>query len=455
MEYFLSIDIGASSGRHILGFIENGKLILEEVYRFSNSPDRKDSRLSWDISRLLNEIKNGIKKCVSINKIPVSMGIDTWGVDYVLLDKDNKEILPVYCYRDDRTKDFFKTPITNEELYSITGTQFQPFNTIYQLLSDKASNRLDEAENMLYLPEYFSYKLTGKMAHEYTIASTSGLVNANNKQYDEDILSRLGIKKDLLGRLEQPGYCLGNFSEEIKQELGCDIKVILPATHDTASAVIASPGNEIYISSGTWSLLGIETEPILSLEAKDSHYSNEGSILGKVRFLKNIMGLWMIQEVRHELNDAYEFHELAALAEKENHYDYAINVNSPEFLNPNSMIDAIKNRCQLDGAPIPNTVGEIAHCVYNSLAHCYETAVNELERITKTKYNVINIIGGGSKNDYLNRLTAKYLNRTVYAGPCEATAIGNLLVQIVTFGSLKDYTEAKKLVRKSFNVKNY
>ncbi|NLB48805.1 MAG: rhamnulokinase [Erysipelotrichia bacterium] len=455
MEYFLSIDIGASSGRHILGFIENGKIILEEVYRFPNSPDRKDGHLYWDISRLFNEIKEGIKKCVSLNKIPVGMGIDAWGVDYVLLDKDNKEILPVYCYRDGRTKDFFETPITNEELYFITGTQFQPFNTIYQLLSDKASHRLDKAQNMLYLPEYFSYKLTGKMAHEYTLASTSGLVNAKHQQYDKNILSCLGIKKELLGRLEQPGYCLGSFSEEIKQELGCDIKVILPATHDTASAVIASPGNEIYISSGTWSLLGIESQPILSIEAKDNHYSNEGSILGKVRFLKNIMGLWMIQEVRRELNDAYEFHELASLAEKENHYDYAIDVNLPEFLNPNSMIDAIKNRCKLDGAPVPNTVGELAHCVYNSLANCYATAVDELERITKTKYNIINIIGGGSKNDYLNRLTAKYLNKKVYAGPSEATAIGNLLVQLVAWGSLKDYTQAKKLVRKSFDIKSY
>ncbi|MDR3318857.1 MAG: rhamnulokinase, partial [Clostridiales bacterium] len=342
MKYYLAIDVGASSGRHILGHIDGGKLVLDEIYRFYNGVKKQDGALVWDTEQLFGEILAGIAKCSAIGKIPYSIAIDTWGVDYVLLDKDDKPVLPAYAYRDERTAAFFDTAVPFAELYKRTGIQFQTFNTVYQLLADKAAGRLDGAESMLMLPEYFSYLLTGKKAHEYTAASTTGLLNAVTRDWDYAVIDGLGLPKKLFYEPSQPGRVLGGFTAEIRKTVGFDALVVLAASHDTASAVAAVPReNAAFISSGTWSLLGIETEPILTEAAMRYNYSNEGALFGKVRFLKNIMGLWLIQRIRAEDGDRYGFSELADMAEREAAFDWRIDINAPEFLAPESMTEAV------------------------------------------------------------------------------------------------------------------
>ena len=454
MKYCLAIDMGASSGRHILGYIENGKLKLEEIYRFENGITDIDGTLCWDIEHLFNEIKNGLKECKNRGITPDTVAIDTWGVDYVLLDKEKKEIMPAVSYRDSRTlgiPEEIDTIIPRKELYERTGIQATNYNSIYQLYCDKKSGKLDNAEYFLMMPEYFSFKLTGEIRNEYTLTTTGGLVNANTFERDDEILEKLGIPKKIFTPLSIPGTVVGNLSEEIKAEVGFDTTVILCASHDTASAVAAcSVGdNGIYISSGTWSLIGTENaEPVTCEKAMNSGFTNEGGIEHRYRFLENIMGMWLLQNIRKNLDKKYTYDEMMQMAMKSDFVEY-INPNAPEFLAPANMIEAIREYLGKPDLPI----GDVLNSVYNSLAKTYNEAVKVIEEISNKKIDVINIVGGGCKDAYLNSLTEKYTGKKVIAGPVEATAAGNLMVQLMYLYKDLDLVKARELIKNSFSAK--
>lgn len=452
MKYCLAIDMGASSGRHILGSVENGKLKLEEIYRFENGITDIGGTLCWDIEKLFEEIKNGLKECKNRGIIPETVAIDTWGVDYVLLDKDKKEILPAVSYRDGRTQGIpeeIDNIIPRKELYELTGIQAINFNSIYQLYCDKKSGKLDKAQYFLMMPEYFSFKLTGEIRNEYTLTTTGGLVNAKTFERDEELLEKLGIPKRIFSPLSLPGTVVGNFSEEIKNEVGFDTTVILCASHDTASAVAAcSVGdNGIYISSGTWSLIGTENaEPVVCEKAMNSGFTNEGGVLHRYRFLENIMGMWLLQSIRKNLDKKYTYDEMMQMAMDSDFVEY-INPNAPDFLAPDNMIEAIRNYLGKPNLPI----GDVLNSVYHSLAKAYNDAVKVVEEISNKQIDVINIVGGGCKDKYLNSLTEKYTGKKVIAGPVEATASGNIMVQLMYLDENLDLTGARELIKNSFS----
>lgn len=457
MRYYLAVDIGASSGRHILSYLENGKMITEEIYRFQNGPETLtafdgESHLMWTHERLFGEILNGLKKAKELGKIPYSVGIDTWGVDYALLDENDKEIGGTYCYRDGRTEEAIPAVheiLPFEQLFKKTGIAFASFNTIYQLWDDKKTGRMDKAKSLLMLPDYFHFRLTGVKKQEYCNATTTGMVDSTTHTWDEEILNKLGYKKELFGELSQPGTFVGEFTDEIAAIVGYKAKVILPATHDTASAVLAAPLDKQtpYISSGTWSLLGVEQNYAhTSKSALEAGYSNEGSVKNQFRLQINIMGLWMIQQVRHETGDAYSFPELVNMA-KENPVEYEINVNDARFMSPENMTAEINAAV---GKTL--TVGEMAYVIYNNLAKYYDLALKALEEVTGEEYDTLNIIGGGSKNMFLNELTAKYTGKKIITGPTEGTAIGNLMMQMVGGGDIADVQEGRKIVKDSFDI---
>ena len=457
MRYYLAIDIGASSGRHIVAHLENGKMITEEIYRFQNGPEDLTAydgktHLMWAHERLFNEILNGLKKAKELGKIPYSVGIDTWGVDYALLDENDQAIGGTYCYRDSRTETTIPAVheiLPFETLFAKTGIAFASFNTVYQLLDDKKTGRMAKAKSMLMLPDYFHFRLTGVKKQEYCNATTTGMVNSITHTWDEEIIEKLGYKKELFGELAQPGTVVGEFTDEVAAIVGYKAKVILPATHDTASAVLAAPLQEQtpYISSGTWSLLGVEQNKAHTSEAaRKAGYSNEGSVNEQFRLQINIMGLWMIQQVRHELDDKYSFAELADMA-RVNPIDDYINVNDQKFLAPDSMIDAINETV---GRKL--SVGEMAYAIYNNLARYYDQSLKALEEVTGEKYETLNIIGGGSKNMLLNELTMEYTGKKIITGPTEGTAIGNLMMQMVGGGDVKDVQEGRQIVKNSFDI---
>lgn len=477
MAYYLAIDIGASSGRHILGHVEDGKLKLEELYRFDNLQISKNGHDCWDMDNLCSGIIEGLKACKAAGKIPVSVGIDTWAVDFVLLDENDALIGDAVAYRDSRTegmKEIVNTRIPAEELYSRTGIQYQPFNTVYQLsaLQREHPEQLKAAKRFLMIPEYLNFLLTGIKCNEYTNASSTNLVNAQTKTWDREVLDRLNLPTDIFGELAMPGSILGHFSHRIREEVGFDSVVMLPATHDTGSAFLAVPArddNAAYLSSGTWSLLGVENEAaITSPESYAQNFTNEGGAWYRFRYLKNIMGLWMIQSIRRELNGVayiqgkqnrtesakkWSFPELIAQAKLAEDFPSVIDVNKDCFLSPLSMIDAIKDECAATGQPVPETVGQIMQCVYSSLSLCYRDAVLNLQKLTGKTYTSINIVGGGCQDSYLNQRTAKATGLPVYAGPVEGTAIGNLIVQMITYKEFKNLRSARDAIRVSFEIK--
>lgn len=462
-KYYLAVDIGASSGRHMLASMVDGKMQLEEVYRFPNGMDNKNGTLCWDVERLFTEIKTGLKKCKELGKIPVSMGIDTWGVDYVLLDKDDKILGETVGYRDSRTNGMDEKvyeKISPEDLYARTGIQKQLFNTIYQLMAVKQSHPeyLEQAETFLMLPDYFNFLLTGVKKNEYTEATTGQLISAETNDWDYELIDLLGYNRKMFMPVSMPGTVVGNFSKEIQDEVGFDCTVVLPATHDTGSAVLAVPTNDdnaVYISSGTWSLMGIERkEPDCSVESMKANFTNEGGYDHRFRFIQNIMGLWMIQSVKKEFTEDLSFAEICDMASKET-IPSIVDCNDDSFMAPESMIRAVQDFCRNSGQQVPETVGEISSVIYNSLAKCYKDALEKIEHITGNKYDTIYVVGGGSNAEYLNQLTAKYTGRSVSAGPSEATAIGNIMVQMLHDGVFKDLPEARTCVRDSFDVKMY
>ena len=458
-KYFLAIDIGASSGRHILGSTENGKLVLEEIYRFKNGAEKRGDKLVWNDASLFSSIVAGLKKCGEIGKIPEYVGIDTWGVDYALLDKDDKLIGEVYSYRDERTLKAIpevESIVGEKEAYAETGICKQVFNTVYQLYCDKKSGKLDKAETFLMMPDYLHFLLTGVKKNEYTNASTTGLLSAKTRNWDYSLIKKLGLKESLFKELSLPGTEVGSLKKEIAEEVGFNAKVVLPATHDTASAVMAVPeeNEPLYISSGTWSLMGIESpDENTSEKARLAGFTNEGGYGKSVRFLKNIMGLWMIQCIKKEYDDKYSFTDFVDEARKVKDFNSTVEVNDLSFFAPASMINAVKSYCEKTGQKVPRTVGEIVLCVYTSLAESYKAAADEIEELTGKKFGKINVVGGGCQNVLLNELTAKITGRTVVAGPIEATATGNILAQMLASGDIASLSDGKKLIRDSFEIK--
>ena len=461
--YYLAIDIGASSGRHMLASMKDGKMQLEEVYRFPNGMDDKNGTLCWNVERLFTEIKNGLKKCKEIGKLPVSMAIDTWGVDYVLLDKDDRILGDTVGYRDSRTEGMDEKVyevIPQDELYARTGIQKQIFNTVYQLMAVKESHPeyLEQAESILMIPDYFHFLLTGVKKNEYTNATTGQLVSPKTNDWDYEMIDMLGYNSKMFRPVSMPGTVVGEFAEEVQKEVGFNCTVVLPATHDTGSAVLAVPTNDddaVYISSGTWSLMGIERkEADCSMESMKANFTNEGGYDHRFRYLKNIMGLWMIQSVKKEFAEDLSFAQICEMASKET-ISSIVDCNDDCFLAPKSMIKAVQDFCRRTGQQVPETVGEISSVIYNSLAKCYGDTAKEIEEITGKKYSTIYVVGGGSNAGYLNELTAKYTGKKVSAGPSEATAIGNVIVQMLHDGVFKDLPEARTCVRESFDVVMY
>lgn len=464
MEYHLAIDIGASSGRHILGCLEDGQIKIEEIYRFENGISKVEDEYCWDLKKLFSEIKAGIKRCSEIGKLPKSIGIDTWGVDFVLLDENEKVLGNTVAYRDDRTEgmmeEVFKD-IPDDMLYLYTGIQFQRFNTIYQLLAikKKKPELLEKAKTFLMVPDYLHYLLTGVKVNEYTNATTTQLVNSFDRTWDKKILDTLGIKKDIFQEIKLPKTNIGGLRSELVEEFGFDMEVVLPATHDTGSAFISSIGNEvdsILLSSGTWSLIGVENHfPICVPQSMGYNFTNEGGIDYRFRFLKNIMGLWMIQEVRRNLENKYSFGELVVLAKEAEAFTSIINVDEDRFLNPENMIEEVKAACIGSGQPAPETPGEIAICVFNSLVDSYQSSVSQIEEIFEKEYKNINIFGGGCQNELLNQLVANKTRKEVLAGPVEATAIGNIVCQLLSYEKIKNLKEARELISNSFEIKKF
>ena len=419
MHYFLAIDIGASSGRHIVGWQENGAIQTKEVFRFPNGVKEENGHLVWDTEALVNSVKRGIAAAKAVFPEIESLSVDTWGVDYVLL-KGEEEVYPVYAYRDSRTEAVI--PLVHEkmpfsELYRHTGCQFQPFNTIYQLYDEKVNGRLEGVTDMLMMPEYLMWKLCGIKAREYTNATTMGMINAQTGEFDMEIVDALGYPRHLFPKLSQPGTVIGEYE---------GIKVVLCATHDTGSAVEGIPmeGNHPYISSGTWSLLGVKTpKPITGEDSMEANYSNEGGV-GYNRYQKNIMGMWLVNELQRELCPEMKFPEIVKLAE-ESTCELIVDANAPEFLAPMSMkaaFDAVAEGLE--------TVGDYFRCAYRSLAESYKQAIEELEANTGCTYEKLYIVGGGAKNGFLNRLTEEATGKNIIALPIEATALGNLKIQM-------------------------
>ncbi len=448
MNYYLAVDIGASSGRHILGWIEGGVFRTQEIYRFSNLPSKENGRLVWDADRLFSSVVEGLKQAKEMGKIPSFVGIDTWGVDYAALDEKGERVGPVYCYRDGAfsiAAEKVHTILPFRTLYSRTGIQFSTFNTVYQLAADR--ERLRSAKHLLMLPDYLGFLLTGVMKQEYTDATTTGLVNAQTHTWDGEIFSALGLPK-LFCPLSLPGTRVAPVKKEIAKVIGYTPVLVQPATHDTASAVLGAPVcGEPYISSGTWSLLGIEQKTAHTDEnSRKVNYSNEGSVDYTFRYQKNIMGLWIVQSIRRE-EEKYSFPELSEMA-RGVHTDLRIDVNDDRFLAPSSMSAEIDNALgkKLD---LPTRM----RVVYESLAECYAKSLKELETNVGKTYDCLHIIGGGSRDTFLNERTAEATGKRVITGPVEATAIGNLSMQMISAGEISNLASAREFVRKSFDIK--
>lgn len=461
--YYLAVDIGASSGRHILGSVENGRMQLEEVYRFENGMHEKDGHLCWNADYLFAEIKNGMKRCAQLGKVPESMGIDTWGVDFALVDAHGTQLGDSVGYRDHRTDGIrgkLDPIIGQEELYGRTGIQFQPYNTLNQLLAlkEESPKLLAMADAMLMTPDYFNYRLTGVKKQEYTIASTSQLLDLASGDWDRALIERLGLPDGMFLPVEMPGTLLGALLPEIEAEVGFSCKVVLIASHDTASAVMAVPSlsdKALYISSGTWSLMGCESsESANGSDSMEAGFTNEGGYGGRYRYLKNIMGLWMIQSVRKEIAPNRSFGEICEAASREK-ITSLVDCNDECFLSPESMVVAVQEYCRNTKQQVPVTLPELASVIYNSLAVCYAKTKTQIERLTGLQFDRIYIIGGGSQAKYLNELTAKYAKCEVQAGPTEATAIGNLMAQMIRGGIFEDLNEARKSVMESFDMVLY
>ena len=467
MKKVLAFDFGASNGRALIGEVKEGKLVYTEVHRFSNDPVLINGTLYWDFLRLIHEIKTGIVKAKQAGGFD-SIGIDTWGVDYGLLDKKGNIINTPYHYRDLRTEGAMEKVFDlcggKQEVYSRTGIQFMRFNTLFQLHVSATEDKeaYEKAESMLFIPDLMAYVLTGEKVAEYTIASTSQMLNPFTGEWDRDLVKKAGVNPDLLPKIVPSGYVYGNVKADICEELGIEsVPVIAVCTHDTGSAVAAVPGemdNCCYISCGTWSLMGVELDkPVVSEESFNENFTNEGGYNKSIRFLKNIMGLWIIQESRRRWEkegESLTFAQLAEMATEAKSVCY-IDPDYPEFDNPGNMPERIREFCRKTGQQEPATIGETARCIYESLALKYKYTLESIEKLTGKKFNAINIIGGGCKAEILCRMTADICGVKVVAGPSEATALGNIAVQMIALGEIKDLKQAKHMIALGGDVKEY
>ena len=464
----LAIDLGASSGRGIVGSFDGEKLSLRENHRFSNDPVILCGRMYWDILRIFHEIKQSVTKTVLDGDKIASMGIDTWGVDYALLDANGRMLSNPVHYRDTRTVGMpakVGKIIPDRELYGKAGIQTMNFNTLYQLAAEKEENpdRLAKAVRMLNIPDLLNYFLTGKMMNEYTILSTGALLDAARREYAWDLIDKLGIPRTLFGTIVQPGTTVGNLLPQVQEETGkTDLRVVTVASHDTASAVIAVPTAEkdfIYISSGTWSLMGTELpEPLINEGSRAANFTNEGGALGTIRFLKNIMGLWIIQESRRQWKregKEYSFAQMEEWAKESKALRCFVDVDDPSFATPGNMPEKIRAYCRKTGQYVPETVGEVVRCIYESLAMKYRTVVERMQTLTGRKAKVIHVVGGGTKDKFLSQMTADACGIPVAAGPEEATAIGNLMMQAIAAGEVADLGQAREVISASFELKHY
>ncbi|MEE4284888.1 MAG: rhamnulokinase [Mariniphaga sp.] len=466
--HFLAFDLGASSGRAMLGTLENGRLNLTEVHRFKNQMTRIHGTYFWNIFSLFDELKTGLKKCVSELKIqPQSIGIDTWGVDYALVTKQGRLSGLPFAYRDHRTEksmeQFFQR-MSRKETYLLSGIQFMQFNTLFQLFASVLNSdaEIKMAEKLLFTPDALNYLFTGIQKNEYTIASTSQMLKPGEPEWEYKLFDAAGIDRKLGGEIIIPGNVLGNILSEIQEETGSEsIPCVAVASHDTASAVASVPAegkNWAYLSSGTWSLLGIESQqPLVSEKSLDMNFTNEGGVEGTTRFLKNIMGMWLIQECKRiwDLEKEITWQEIVDLSNHAVPFKCLINPDDSIFLNPGNMPGAIQNYCRKTKQPVPESKGEIARCIYDSLALKYKYTIGQIEEITGEKIEKLHIIGGGANNELLNQFTANATGIPVFAGPTEATAIGNILLQAKALGVLNSLQEVREVVKSSFEVEIY
>lgn len=463
MTTYIAIDIGASSGRLMVSEKKTlQKISLEEIHRFKNGFSKQAGTDYWAVDHLIKEILNGLEKAKKRGIDTCYVGIDTWGVDYCLVDKEQNAISNPVSYRDSRTDkaiSVFEEKMSLSALYQKTGIQLQPFNTVFQLLTEN-TGKLKKAEKLLLIPDYLGFIFTGNAVLEKTNASTMQLMNLASRKLDRDILEVIGVDETLFPPIAEPGSILGKIQKEKFSAYDLpDATFITVASHDTASAIVGTPGkgeNWAYISSGTWSLMGVEIEEgISNVQAFESNFTNEWGVQGTIRFLKNIMGMWLIQEVARRQDYVYSYSELANMASQEEAFISLIDVNDARFLNPENMILEIQAYCRQTGQPIPESLGEIARCIYDSLALCYAVELENLEKITNRKINQLHVVGGGSNNEFLNQLTADACRIPVIAGPGEATAIGNIVVQMVATNGFGTLSEARDGIRQSFPMKEF
>ena len=444
---YAAIDLGASSGRVIVSYLDEGIINSKEIHRFKNGAKEKNGRLCWDIDYVFENILLGLEKCKTQGYIPNHIGIDTWGVDFALVGKNGELVDDTVCYRDSRT-DKTKDSLDDARLYAVSGIQKMAINTVYHLAALKQTTPevLDSADCFMMIPDYLGYLLTGVKSSEYTNASTTGMLDAEKRDWSCEILGMIGLDKRLFLPLSMPSTSVGMLKSEIAERIGYNAEVVHVASHDTASAVIAYPKvgeNSLYISSGTWSLLGTELDsPCITDESRSENFTNEGGYNGNIRFLKNIMGLWMIQSVKNEL-EVYSFEQLSDMAEKCGDTGIYVNVNDHSFLAPKSMIGAIKDYCKKD-----LTTEEILSVIYHNLARYYAETIKGMESVLSKKFDTVCIVGGGSRDKLLNALTEKYSGKKVLAGPVEATALGNVISQMIYAKEIGSVEEAREIIRK-------
>jgi rhamnulokinase len=465
MRDYIAVDIGASSGRLIHGQLVDGKLKIKEIHRFKNGFSFINHHERWDIDALIRQVFIGLEKAKTQGISACKLGIDTWGVDYVLLRKNGEKLSDPISYRDARTvhkMQAFHNKVSKEKIYEKTGIQFLEFNTLYQLYAED-EEVLKKADKLLFIPDYIAFVLTGRMVTEVTNASTTQMLNLRKELFDEELLAALHISSDLFSPLVDAGTPLASISRKWQEQFDLPkVEVITVATHDTASAVVGTPSLSesrkwAFLSSGTWSLLGAELNaPINTPAAYRNNFTNEWGAYGTYRFLKNNMGLWMVQEIQRLYeNGRYDFSEMATRASQTEFFTSLVDVNNPRFINPENMISEIQDYCQESNQPVPRTVGQLTNCVYSSLAVSYQKELNCLEEILTSKIEALYIVGGGSNISCLNQLTADLTQLPVYSGPNEATAIGNIIVQMIATGELQNIGEARQVIYRSFNIKSY